>query len=86
MRPSPTLGRVVVVDAHAALLLPYRGAMDARRPVRVLDEAERLEVIRGIGLEGCAGDETIDEMRDHAIKAGLIAGVVVVRPGHREAR
>ena len=53
-------------------------ALQTGGPVGVFDEAQRFEIVDGVGLERRAGLEAIDEMRDDAVEARLIAGVGIV--------
>ena len=42
-------------------------------PVGVFDEAQRFQIVDGAGLEGCAGFEAIDEMRDEPSSSPITA-------------
>ena len=48
-------------------------ALQAGGPIRMLDETQRFEIVGGTGLEWRAGFEAVDEMRNDAIEARLIA-------------
>ena len=47
----------------------------ARGPVGVLDQAQRLEVVGGVGLERRAARERVDEVADRRVEALLVAPV-----------
>src|SRR5579885_978793 len=53
-------------------------APEIRRPIGVLDEAQRFEVVGGVGLEGRSRRETRDEMRYHPVEARLVTGIRIV--------
>jgi hypothetical protein len=58
--------------------------MESGCPVGVLDEAERLQVVRGIRFEARPTPETVHEVGDHAVEARLVArGPVVVLRSER---
>src|SRR5262245_49502485 len=93
LSPSPSGGRLPY-PAPEAVKIPHKdgGSVAGRprvvepgSPVRVLHQAQRLEVVGRTGLEGRAGSQALHEVVDDAVEARLVApvGVVALAPGAR---
>src|SRR5215470_20211311 len=67
-----------LADGEARVSMADILRLQAGGTIGVVDQAECLEIVGRPGFERCAGLEAIDEVRDHAVEARLIAAIAVV--------